>query len=230
MKINHEAQAQIKKNLGKKAAEFIKNDMVVGLGTGSTAACFIQSLSERCKQGLKITAVSSSKKSEELARSLGIPVLDLNDISWIDITVDGADEVDPQHRMIKGGGGAHVREKIVASSSNEMIVIIDETKLVNQLGAFGLPVEILPFGYSLTIKKIERKGYKGDLRMNKENQFFLTDNGNFLFDIRTPSLFTNPEQTHLELVQIPGVLDTGFFFDLASKVLVGYADGKVLFH
>lgn len=230
MPIDAQKQKQIKKALGKKAASLVQNDMLVGLGTGSTATCFIESLIERCKEeGLKIQTVSSSIRSMEQAKAGGIPVLDMSDVTTIDLTVDGADEIDPLNRMIKGGGGAHVREKIVASSSREMVVVVDESKLVPVLGAFGLPVEILPFGYRATIAKLHQMGYDGQIRKKGEHPFYMTDNGNYIFDIHSPTLFQNPETDHDQIIKIPGVVDTGFFFNLATKVLVGYAEGKVEF-
>lgn len=224
MKLSPTKQDEIKKALGEKAASLVEADMVVGLGSGSTAACFIQSLIERCKDGLKIQAVSSSIKSQELAKSGGIEVLDMDQVPSIDLAIDGADEIDPKNRMIKGGGGAHVREKIVASSSNQMIVIVDESKLVEKLGSFGLPVEVLPFGLAATLYKLQKLGYQGKIR-----EGFTTDNGNKIWDIHTPKFFDHPEKDHEKILNTPGVVDTGFFLNIPVKVLVGYADGKVEF-
>lgn len=227
MKMDPQKQLAIKKALGKYAASFIQDGMLVGLGTGSTAACFIESLIERCNQGLKITAVSSSLRSMQQARQGNISVIEMDSVTLIDLTVDGADEIDPQKRMIKGGGGAHVREKIVASSSLEMIVIVDESKLVSTLGACGLPVEILPFGHQATLFKLRQLGYNGTLRKKEDQTPYLSDNRNYIFDIHSPSLFHSPEHDHNCIIKIPGVVDTGFFFDLATKVLVGYADERI---
>lgn len=214
-------QKEIKKALGAKAAQLVEEGMLVGLGSGSTSACFIESLGLRCQNGLKITAVSSSIASMELAKRFGIPVLDMEKVTSIDLTIDGADEIDPQKRLIKGGGGAHVREKIVASSSKKMVVIADETKLVQVLGNFGLPVEILPFGARATAHKLQALGYEGKWRPG------LTDNGNLLYDIHTPKLFLSPEKMHEQIIHTPGVVDTGFFFNLATTLLIGYADGRI---
>jgi ribose 5-phosphate isomerase A len=225
MPLDKNKQAEIKRHLGKQAASYVEAGMLVGLGTGSTSECFIHSLAERCNSGLKIKgAVSSSVRSHDLAKSLGIPTLDINEVTHIDLTADGADEIDPQYRMIKGGGGALVREKIVASSSKKMIILIDESKLVSQLGKFGLPIEILPFGIKATLYKLEQLGFTGKMRM-KEGCLYVTDNGNHIFDLSS-QLFSNPEKTD-QLVRIPGVVDTGFFFHLATNLLVGYADGRV---
>jgi len=215
-----------KQAAGAKAAELIENGMVVGLGTGSTAAFFIKALTER--KDLRIKAVSSSKRSEELAKAGGIRVLDINDVSQIDITVDGADQVDHKMRMIKGGGGALTREKILASSSAEMVVIVDESKVTKTLGTVKLPLEIVPFGSLMTKKKIEALGFSGKWRPGNasdlSHELFLTDNGNYIFDIFFETPPNNPEKTHEDLIQLPGIVETGFFFNLASKVIVGKED------
>jgi ribose 5-phosphate isomerase A len=212
---------------GTKAAELIQSGMIVGLGTGTTAAHFIQALIDRCKQGLRIQGVASSRHSADLAKKGGIPILDINTAPRIDITVDGADEIDPKKRMIKGGGGAHVREKILACASKEMIVIVDESKLVPAIGKAKLPVEILYYGAPSTRMKIEKMGYSGRWRMNADGTFFLSENGNLLFDIQFPSPPLDPEQDHEKLLLIPGVIDTGFFINIAGRVIIGYRDGRV---
>lgn len=211
---------------GRLAADWIETGMIVGLGSGSTAECFIESLCERCRRGLRIRAVSSSRASAEKAKKGGLEVEDLNSVPRIDLTVDGADEIDPQKRMIKGGGGAHVREKILAAASNEMVVIVDESKLVESLGRAKLPVEVLFFGSPTTRLRIETLGYKGKWRLNSDGTLFLTENGNLLFDITFESPLSHPEKDHEKLIHIPGVVDTGFFFHLAGRVIVGYNDGR----
>lgn len=216
-------QREIKKLVGEKAATYVQDGMLVGLGTGSTATFFIEALAKR---NLNITAVSSSIASSTLAVKLGMKVIDMNEVTSIDLTVDGADEVDPQKRMIKGGGGAHVREKIVASTSKKLIIIVDESKMVPHLGLFGLPVEILEFGYKATIAKLNKLGFSGNLRL-KNAQPYVTDNGNFIYDIKPPSYFTDPESDHAKIINTAGVIDTGFFFNLNPLVLVGYKDGRI---
>lgn len=218
-----------KKAAGYRAAQLIKDHMIVGLGTGSTAAYFIEALILECKKGLKITAVASSQKSKEIAINGNIFVLDLNDVSKIDITVDGADEIDSQKRMIKGGGGAHVREKILAASSSEIIIVIDETKLVSSIGKAKLPVEILPYGSKMTEKKINALGFHGKWRMASQCKPFITDNGNLILDVQFPYPPSSPEKVHEQLKSIPGVVDTGFFFHLAQKVIIGHKDGSTSF-
>lgn len=212
-----------KRAAGQKAAEWIKDGMIVGLGSGSTAECFIQSLIQKKPQ---VRVVSSSRASMEMAKKGGFEVLDINAVPRIDLTIDGADEIDAKKRMIKGGGGAHVREKILASASRELIVIVDETKLVSQLGQTKLPVEILFYGSPITRMKIEELGYTGQWRMQKDGTLFITENGNLIFDIHFAKPPETPESMHQAIIQIPGVIDTGFFFNLAGRVIVGYADGR----
>jgi len=221
------SQQEIKKALGKKAAELVQEGMLVGLGTGSTAICFIDSLIERCRKGLRIQVVSSSLRSLEQARKGNIPIADMDHITSIDLTVDGADEIDSKNRMIKGGGGALFREKILATSSREVAILVDESKVVSQLGKRGLPIEILPFGYSAILFKLKQAGFDGHLRLREDQSLYVTDNGNYIFDISTPKIFTYPEKDQELISSIPGVLETGFFFDLATKVLIGYADGTI---
>ena len=218
----------VKKAVGAAAAELIEGGMVVGLGTGSTAACFIKSLGERCRQGLSIKAVASSKQSWDLAKRSGIPLLDIDTISTLDITVDGADEIDSQKRMIKGGGGAFVREKIVASMSRELVVIVDEGKLVSRLGKRKLPVEILPFSYNATVHHLAKLGYQGAWRKNANGAHYFTDNENLIFDIQFPQPSAHPEKEHELIRRIPGVVDTGFFFNLAGRVIIGFLDGQIV--
>jgi len=218
----------IKKAVGRASAELIKDGMKVGLGTGSTAFYFIERLTERVRDGLKIEAIASSMRSLKQAKEGGIPLLDINAISSLDITVDGADEIDPQKRMIKGGGGAMVREKIVASMSKEMVVIIDESKIVSKLGKCKLPVEVIPFGFQATLHQIGKLGFAGTFRLTPDGSLYVTDNGNYIIDIHFPRLCENPEEDHEALIHVPGVVDTGFFFHLAGRVVVGFADGQVV--
>lgn len=218
-----------KESAGKAAAEHVMDGMLIGLGTGSTAAYFIAHLSARCKQGLKIQAVATSKKSWDLGVAGGIPMVDINTLTTLDLTVDGADEIDSQKRMIKGGGGALLREKIVASMSREMVVIVDESKLVMHLGNHPLPVEIVPFAYKATLHKLETLGYTGTLRTTSTGQLFITDNSNYILDIKFKHLLQEPEKDDLLIRTIPGVVETGFFFNLARRVIVGFEDGHIEF-
>lgn len=218
-----------KKAAGEKAATMIEDDMIVGLGTGSTAAYFIQAL---IKKKLRIKTVASSQRSEEMAKAGGLHVLNINEVNRIDITVDGADEIDHQRRLIKGGGGAHVREKILACASSEMIVIADESKVVTKLGKTKLPVEILPYGHNFAKLRIESLGYSSSWRVadvtSLLQELYVSENGNFILDIHFPSLLKNPEEVHAKLLEIPGVVDTGFFFNLAKKAIIGRSDGTTI--
>ncbi len=214
-----------KKAAGHAAAEVVEEGMFIGLGTGTTAAFFIEALAKRCREGLKIQAIATSEQSALHAQHLGIPLIQELPNRSIDITFDGADEIDHHKNMIKGGGGALLREKLLALASQEMIVIIDETKLVDQLGNHPLPIEIVPFIYSMTIKRLEQLGYTGKLRNNRLNQPFLTDNGNFIFDIQYSGAIDDPEKEHVKLKNISGVVETGLFFNVAKRVIVGYEDG-----
>lgn len=214
-----------KQSAGFAAADLIQHGMLVGLGTGSTAAYFIERLIERHREGLNIQAVASSIRSQDLARKGGIPIVDISTIDRVDITVDGADEIDAKKRMIKGGGGALVREKILACMSGEMLVIVDETKLVKQLGKQKLPVEVIPFACHATERHINDLGYFGKWRKNHNETLYETDNHNYIFDIHFESLRTDPETDNRKILEVPGVVDTGFFFNIAGRVLVGYRDG-----
>lgn len=217
-----------KQAAGKAAANLIQNGMLIGLGTGSTAEFFIENLIERCQHhGLKISVFPSSEKSAKLALAGGIPLCDENHVTTLDLAVDGADEVDPQKRLIKGGGGALLREKIVATMSKEMIVIVDQRKLVDRLGGFPLPVEIVPFAHHATMHHIRNLGYEGAYRKTYDGELFITDNGNYIIDIKFPDRCQEPERAHALLKAIPGVVETGFFFDIAGRVIIGYTDGTV---
>lgn len=217
---------EIKERLGEKAASLIKDGMVVALGSGTTAAFFIENLAKKCRIGLNIKAVASSQDSLALAKKNKISLIDDSKLTHIDIMVDGADEVDPHKRLIKGRGGALLREKILASASKERIIIIDESKLVKNLGRAPLPVEIVPFGKNLTEKTLLSYGYKGVWRTHNE-KLLITENGNLIFDIHFTEERQNPEKDHLIIKSIPGVVETGFFFNLADKIIVGFNNGKI---
>ncbi len=214
-----------KQAAGHAAAHYVQEGMLVGLGTGSTAEYFIQALIERHHKGLAFTAIASSMRSRQLVTAAGIPLLADDDITSIDLTVDGADEITPTMQLIKGGGGALLREKIVATASSQVIFIVDETKVVKQLGASPLPVEIVPFAYKATLHLIAQLGHQGTLRCTAPQKPYLTDNGNYIIDLHLKHLVTNPEQLNHSLRVIPGVVETGLFYDLPSKIIIGYNDG-----
>lgn len=214
-----------KKAAGLAAAALIEEGMLVGLGTGSTSAFFIEALGKRCQEGLKISAVATSEQSAKHAKHLGIPMMAPDEMTFLDITVDGADEIDRHKNMIKGGGGALLREKLLAQASKEMVVIIDEMKLVEHLGNHPLPIEIVPFVYRSTIQRLAENGYHGALRLTRTQEIFLTDNGNYIFDIHYPHSILDPQHEHDRLKKITGVVETGFFFNLAKRIVIGYEDG-----
>ncbi len=218
----------IKNNVGAAAAALIEPGMVVGLGTGSTAAYFVKHLIERCRGGLKIHAIASSQAISDQAAKGRIPLLDPHQVSELDLTIDGADEVDSLKQLIKGAGGALVREKILASMSKEMIVIVDESKLVSQLGKAKLPVEVIPFGHKATLDHIQKLGLKAMLRMDAAKKPFVTDNGNYIYDIHFEAPLSHPERDHENLIRLPGVVDTGFFFHLAGRIIIGFFDGQIV--
>lgn len=214
-----------KRIAAERAVEYISDDMVVGLGTGSTAYWAIQKIGIKVKNGLKIRAVATSVHSENLAKELGIHLIPFSEIDEIDITIDGADEVDNEFQLIKGGGGALLREKIVAAASKKLIIVVDESKLVITLGEFPLPIEIVKFGYELTIRKLSKLGCKVMLRMN-DDIAYETDNGNYIVDCTFGSI-ENPLELHNIINLIPGVVDNGLFVNMTRNVIVGYKDGTI---
>lgn len=216
-----------KEAAGFAAARHVQSGMLIGLGTGSTVAFFLQALGQLCRKDLQVTAVASSLHTYELASQEGIPLIDSRQIAFVDLTVDGADEIDPQGQMIKGGGGALLREKILASSSREMLVIVDAGKRVPRLGRGLLPVEIAPFGAAATVSKLERAGYRGRIRSGPNAVEFVTDNGNLIVDLDVTHDQGNPREIDRSIRSIVGVLETGFFFDMASRIIVGFDDGHV---
>ena len=217
----------------KRAVDFVEDGMRVGLGTGSTAAWMVRCLAEVVRQdGLKIRAVPTSTRTAALARELGIEVVSLDEAKWLDLTIDGADEFDADLNLIKGGGGALLQEKIVATASDQMIVIADAGKEVGALGAFPLPVEVIPFGWQTTKALIEEMlvsidvlGRGTSLRMNGDRPF-VTDEGNHILDLHLGRI-GNARQLAMVLNQVPGVVENGLFIDICDVVVVGYGDGRV---
>ena len=203
------------------ALEAIADGMVVGLGTGRAATAFIHALGERVRQGLHVRGVPTSRASAALAESLSIPLVSLDDVAAIDIDVDGADEVDPPLNLIKGLGGALVREKIVAAASRRVVILVGPETLVNVLGGHGvLPVEVVPFGLALCRRRLAAIGCPGDLRLDKSSgKPFETDNGNLILDCRI-GLITDPPDLEQRILHIPGVVDTGLFLGMANTVLI----------
>lgn len=212
-----------KRIAGEKAAEFIKDGMIVGLGTGSTAKYLIDKVGDMVKNGLKIYAVATSKATELQARELCIPILDINEVESIDIAIDGVDEIDSNFNATKGGGGALFREKMVADLAKEVIWIMDESKVVDNLGKFPLPIEILPYGYKVIFKKLEEYGYNPVMRF-KEDNLFVTDNGNYIADLHL-NVPVDIEDVKQKLDNMVGVLETGQFLKMCNRIIIGTDSG-----
>ncbi len=214
----------MKKISGEKAAEYVENGMIVGLGTGSTVEYTIKKLGELVKKGLDIKGIPTSMHTKKLAKECNIPLTDLEENPVIDITIDGADEVDPNLNLIKGGGGALAREKIVAYHSKKEIIVIDETKIVKGLGVnCPLPVEVLKYGWSSTKKVLEEIGCVVQLRKIM-NDPYLTDNSNYILDCEF-EIIESPEQLEKDINNIPGVVENGLFIGLVDEVIVGSRQG-----
>jgi ribose 5-phosphate isomerase A len=206
--------------------EFVKDGMTVGLGTGSTAYYAIKRVGELVSKGYKLTCVATSVQTEEVAKECGIEVVDIDEVDRIDVTIDGADEVDPKMQLIKGLGGALLREKIVASASVTEVIIIDDSKLVEKLGTkCPLPVEVLIFGHNKTKKALERQGCIAVLRMKGEEPF-ITDSGNYIYDCKF-DIIDNPFFLESRINVIPGVVDNGLFLNMANAVVISSSDGTV---
>ena len=214
-----------------RALEFVSSGMKLGLGTGSTAAHFVRLLGERVKaEGLNVMCVPTSIGTGKLAERAGLKLYTLEELGWLDLTVDGADEIDAQLRMIKGGGGALLVEKIVAAASDEMICIADESKAVEELGAFPLPIEVVKFGWEATKALIEESledfdvdAPEGALRMLGDKPF-ITDEGHFILDFALGRI-GDPDELGEFLNSIPGVVENGLSIDYAARAVIGYRDG-----
>ena len=213
------------------AIKEVQNDMILGLGSGSTAALMIKSLADEIHSGrLKnIRGVATSFQSEVLALELGIPLVDLTSVSEIDLAIDGADEVDPEFQLIKGGGACHVREKLVADKANQLLIVIDETKLVKNLNlSFPLPVEVLPNAWKQVQDVISKMNGNSSLRMaEKKAGPVVTDQGNLILDVLFKDGIKNPKDVEMRINNIPGVLENGLFVDLTDKVLVGKIENNI---
>jgi ribose 5-phosphate isomerase A len=208
------------------AVQFVKNGMTVGLGTGSTSAFAIEAVGKKVQQGLSIKAVASSLRSEELAKNSGITLIPFSEVQTIDIYIDGADEVDKDLHLIKGGGGALLREKILAFNSKQFLVIVDSSKMVQHLGAFLLPVEVVPFAMELTLKQLQKTGCTTSIRMQNNKQY-ITDNGNLIIDCDFKKI-EKVEELHHFINNIPGVVENGLFLNsIVSQVIVGQENGGV---
>lgn len=206
-----------KKLVGEKAVEYIRDGMVVGLGTGSTVYYTIMKLGQLVKEGLTIQGIPTSVQTEELAKKIGIPIGSFKEIDQIDIAIDGADEIDSNLNLVKGGGGALLREKIIAKAAKQFIVVATPSKLVEKLGVQRLPVEVVPFGVELTEKHLRELGGNPDLRV-VDGTPFRTDNGNYIFDCSFSDL-SLPKHLEEKLNLIPGVVENGLFIGMANMVI-----------
>jgi ribose 5-phosphate isomerase A len=217
-----------------RAVGFVENGMRIGLGTGSTAAWMVRCLAERIRsEGLRVKGVPTSTRTAELAREVGVPVMSLDEAKWLDLTIDGADEFDGRLNLIKGGGAALLQEKIVATASDQMIVIADAAKEVAALGAFPLPVEVIPFGWQTTKALVEETlvgldvmNHDVTLRMIGDRPL-VTDEANYILDLHLMRI-GNPRQLALVLNQIPGVVENGLFIDICDVAVIGHPDGRVV--
>lgn len=227
------AAEDLKRAAAAEAVKLVQDGMRLGLGTGSTAKHFVDLLAERVRDGLKVVGVPTSEATRAQAQSLGVPLTTLDETPELDLTVDGADEFDGSLRLVKGGGGALLREKIVAAASARMIVITDETKRVERLGRFPLPVEVTPFGLEATRRAIAHalavSGCAGDivLRHKPDGLVFVTDGGHFIFDCKL-GLIPDPEKLADLLARIPGVMEHGLFLNMADAVIVAAQAGVTI--
>ena len=220
----------MKKAVAEAAVNEVTSNMIVGLGSGSTAAIMIKTLANKIKAGelKEIRGVPTSFQSEVLALELGIPLIDLVSVDQIDLAIDGADEVNPSYQLIKGGGACHVREKLVASKANKLLIVVDQTKLVKNLNEeFPLPVEVLPSAWKQVKDVIENMDAQCKLRMaEKKAGPVVTDEGNLILDVLFNGGIKNPQDIELQINNIPGVLENGLFVDLTYKVLVGKVENN----
>jgi len=224
-----------KENAAQAAMDFVEDGMTLGLGTGSTAKYFVEFLADEISDGLVVRGVPTSEQTRRLADSLGVPMVDVEQVDRIHLTIDGADEVDQSAQLIKGGGAALLREKIIADASDLMIVIADSSKHVEALGQFPLPVEVTPFGYTITAKKVYDALKKAGVlkpmikvRTDAGHKPLVTDGGNYILDCAC-GMIPDPGQAAHYLAAIPGVVEHGLFINLARTVIIGSEDGATIF-
>lgn len=217
----------MKKAAGEKAAEFVRDGMILGLGSGSTVYWLLKRLGERVQEGLTIKGIPSSLRTEGWAKEFNIPLTDFSEVQDLDLAIDGADEIDPDFNLTKGGGGSLLREKLVDIQAKKLIIIADESKLVQQLGKFPLPVEVVPFGWEATAKRIAALGATPVLR-KRDGQVFVSNNSNYILDCQFQSI-PNPDELHKQLKLLLGVVETGLFIDMTDTVIIaGKEEVKVL--
>ena len=216
-----------KEQAGRKAAEYVKSGMVVGLGTGSTAEWAIRALAQRVEKGQleNVQCIPTSSSTRRLADELGLSIPGLEDVEWVDITIDGADQVDENLNLIKGHGGALLREKVVAFSSGEVIIIVDESKLSKHLGeGCPVPVEVIPFAEAVVRSALTNLGAEVEPRMDGDDPF-MTDNDNLILDCLYKEPFS-PKHMEREIKRIPGVVESGLFVDITDRIVIGQASGE----
>ncbi|GGK06346.1 ribose-5-phosphate isomerase A [Lentibacillus kapialis] len=214
-----------KATAAKASLKYINNGMTIGLGSGSTMYYFLEELGNLVQSGLHIEGVPTSKRTEKWALDFGVPLTELARDTVIDVAIDGANQVDENFHLLKGGGGSLVREKIVAASAKELIILIDDSKCVSRIHDADLPVEVLPFGWEKTAMAIEQQGYDPILRY-KDGASFISDNGNYIVDCHIRTLEA-PLKVHQQFKKLTGVVDTGLFIGMADRVIIGKEDGAV---
>ncbi len=211
---------EMKKKAGEKAVEYIEDGMTLGLGSGSTVYWTIKKIGNLVQQGMNVKGIPTSLRTQRWAKEFGIPLTNFSDVELLDVTIDGADEFTSQLDLLKGGGGSLVREKMVAEASSKVIIVVDKAKKVETLGKRPVPVEVIPFGWERTAKKIRRIHGIPQLRKISESDIFISDNGNYIFDCEFNSI-TNPEYLHKQLKSMCGVVETGLFINMADIILIG---------
>ncbi len=214
-------QESAKKNAAKEAVKFVDHGMTVGLGTGSTASIAVDILGNKLSENFQITGMPTSIETKKQAEKWGMDLIGIEDRDSIDIAIDGADEVSPSLDLIKGFGGALLREKKVEKKAKELIIIVDETKIVERLGVGPLPVEVGTENHDLVAKEIEKQGCQAKLRTEESGDVFVTDNKNYIYHCHFPEGIKNPEEMDARLLNIDGVKDTGLFVNMATKVIIG---------
>ena len=222
--------SRAKEAAGRAAAEHVRDGMIVGLGTGSTVHFALERLAERLRhERLALRGVPTSRDTEEQARALGIPLVSLDDVTAIDVTIDGADEIDAAYDMIKGGGGALLREKVVAALTRREVIVVDRSKVVERLGVrFALPVEVVPFARPAVARRITALGATCTLRRGAAQETLLTDNGNEILDCRFSGGIADARALERTLDAIPGVVESGLFIGLAHALVIGDENGKTV--
>jgi len=217
-------QDEAKRMVARRAVEYVKDGMLLGLGSGTTSTMFLQELGERVKQGLRVRGIATSDASQRLAESLSIPITTFDESPVLDLAIDGADEVGPGLALIKGGGGAMLREKIVASAARRFIVIVDSSKVVDQLGRFPLPVEVIQMALPIVTRKFEAFGLNPKLRHHPDGSKYITDEGNYILDCACGEI-ANPVKTAASIRGVAGVVEHGLFLGMASFALIASDQG-----